>query len=149
MIACVMGIRSRSVSPPKPAPGPEGAGAQRSPRRPGRRGRGRSSLVLGLLFVVFKAHVLADLLVHRAELIVLLCVALIFSVLRPRPPLFAAGAAGLLAVGLNPRSTALGVGLAVGWFVVLLAVFIAVGTLLRSRQDDGPGRSARRARVRP
>lgn len=149
MIASEMGIRSRSVSPPESAPGPESTAAQRSPQRARRRGRAWPSLILGLIFVVFKAHVLADLLVHRAELIVLLGIGLILSVLRPSPRVFAAGAAGLLALGLDPRSTAVGVGLAVGSFAVLLSVFIAIGTVLRSRQDDGRARSEGRARVRP
>lgn len=91
-------------------------------------------LIVGVLVVVGKSEGLAELIHHRVSLIALLALGVAFSVLRPRPALLAATAAPLLAVTVGRHSLALGLALGVGGYVVLLALFYAIGTVLMARQ---------------
>ncbi len=104
--------RSRSVEPPAPTTAVERAAAPGELRRAGPRRVGWPWLIVGV------------------------GLGLAFSVLRPRPVGIAMTAAPLLAFTLAPRSTALGIALGLGAFMLLLALFIAIGTVLHARQDQ-------------
>jgi uncharacterized membrane protein (DUF485 family) len=110
---------------------PSRAEDARSRRLPG---GGRSWIVVGLVAALLKARGLAELLHHRAELIGLLGLLVVVSVLRARPILIAVFAAPLLALALAPSSTALGIAIGVGTFLLLTAAFVGIGTLLQARQ---------------
>lgn len=71
---------------------------------------------------------------HRVELMVVLGVGLLVSVLRPRPVVFAVCAAPLLALALDPRSTAVGIAIGCAAFVLLLGTFVGIGAVLQARQ---------------
>ncbi len=129
-----MGTRSQSAAPPAWATAVEPAAAPGA-LRTGRRGVGWPWLIVGVGLALGKADALTALLDHRPEVIAFLGLGLALSVLRPRPIGIAATAAPLLAFTLAPASTALGIALGVGGFVLLLALFIAIGTVLHARQD--------------
>ncbi len=93
-------------------------------------------LIVGVGVALVKGDALAAVVHHRIELTVLLGLGLAFSVLRTRPVAIAATAGPLLAFTLAPRSTALGIALGFGAFLLLLALFTAIGTVLRARQDQ-------------
>lgn len=80
-------------------------------RRAGRRRVGWPWLILGTGLAVVKADAFAMVLHHRVEVIIFLGLGLAFSVLRTRPVEIAVTAA------------------------LLLALFIAIGTVLHARQD--------------
>ena len=82
-----------------------------------------------------KVDALAAVLHHRAEVIVLLAVGLVFSMLRPRPVWIAVTAATLLAFTLAPGSTALGIAFGLGVFMLLLSLFLLIGIVLHARQQ--------------
>jgi hypothetical protein len=95
---------------------------------------------VGVGLAVVKADGLAAVLHHRVEVIALLGLGLVLSVLRPRPVGIALTAGPLLAFTFGPRSTVLDIAVGFGAFVLLLALFIAIGTVLAARQDpDGAG----------
>jgi hypothetical protein len=94
--------------------------------------------------VLGKAHVLAGVIEHRASVVAFLAVALALSVLRTRPVGIALTAAPLLAFTLAPSSTVLGIALGLGAFAVLLALFVAIGTVLHARQNQDRARSSGR-----
>jgi len=99
-----------------------------------RAGRRRGPLVvLAIAAGVFKAWGLSAAMHHRPELIALLGALVAFSFLRPRPVLFAASVGGLLAVFLAPHALGTGVGIAFGIFVLLLAVFLGLASVLHAR----------------
>ena len=88
----------------------------------------------GVGLAILKAHAFMGLLHHRPGVIALLGLGLAFSVLRLQPVTFAVTAGPLLAFVLAPGSTALGIALGFGAFVLLLVLFMAIGTVLRARQ---------------
>lgn len=116
--------------------GVERAAAPGELRRAGRRRAGWPWLIVGVGFGLVKTNAISELLHHRVDTIALLGLGLALSVLRTRPVGSAVTAASLLAFTLAPRSTALGIALGVGAFVLLLATFVAIGTVLRARQDQ-------------
>jgi hypothetical protein len=77
----------------------------------------------------------ASLLHHRGSLIGVLAVGLVVSVLRPKPLAIAAFAAGILAFALAPHPAVLGASLGFGAFVVLIALFFTISTVLHARQS--------------
>jgi hypothetical protein len=83
---------------------------------------------------LFKVDALAAVFHHRAEVIVVLGLGFVVSLLRGRPVAMAVTAAPLLALTLAPGSTLLGIAVGLGAFVLLLALFFAIGTVLRARQ---------------
>lgn len=97
-------------------------------------------MIVGLGLALVKADGLAAVLHHRPEVIAVLAVGLALSVLRPRPLGIAVTAAPLLAFTLAPRSTALGIGLGLGAFVLLLTLFVAIGTVLHAKQGQDRAR---------
>ena len=99
--------------------------------------------------VLLKAQALSGLLHHRAWVIAILGLGLVSSVLRTRPVGVALTAGPLLALALDPRSTALGVAVGVAAVGVLLAMFFAVGTVLMLRQDHGRARAGTAELSRP
>lgn len=82
---------------------------------------------------------------HRSTLIVALALALVGAVVRPRPVVIAATAAPLLALALDPHSLLAGVAVGVGAFVLLMALFVGIATVLHARQARSwkPGRVRR------
>lgn len=132
------GLVMLAGTPPRLA---RGAGAERAVapgelRRGERRGVGRLWLIVGVGVALVKADVLVAVLQHRTEVIAVLGLGLAFSVLRPQPVGIAVSAAAMLAFTLAPSSTLLGIALGLGAFVLLLALFIAIGSLLHARQDQ-------------
>jgi hypothetical protein len=100
----------------------------------GRRGGRWPWLIVGIGLALVKSNAIAEVGHHPSELIAVLGVGLAVSVLRTRPVGFAVSAAPLLAFALAPRSTAVGVAVGLGAFVLLLALFVAIGTVLQARQ---------------
>ena len=142
-----MDVRSRSAGPSASTTGVERAAAPGELRRAGRRG-GWPWLIVGVGLALVKANALTEALHYRVAVIVLLGLGLAFSVLRPKPIGIAVTAAPLLAFTLAPRSTVSGVALGFGAFVLLLALFIALGTALHARQGhDRAVASGARSRV--
>ena len=103
-------------------------------RGAGRRRRGWPWAIVGVALALVKADAFRVILHGRVALMALFGVGLVLSVLRPRPVGIAVTAAGLLAFVLAPGSLVLGIGLALGTFVLLLALFFAVATVLQARQ---------------
>jgi hypothetical protein len=93
-------------------------------------------LIVVVVLALVKANALVAVLHHRAEVLAILGLGLALSVLRQRPVGIAVTAAPLLAFVLAPRSTALGIALGLGVFVLLLAIFTTIGTVLHARQDQ-------------
>jgi len=114
--------------------GVECAPAHGELRRSGRGGVRWPWMIVGVGLALVKANAAADLVHHRTGLIVALAAALAVSVLRTRPVGIALSGAPLLAFALAPGSTALGIALGFGAFVLLLALFVAIGTVLQARQ---------------
>jgi hypothetical protein len=81
-----------------------------------------------------KVDAYASLLHHRGGLIAVLAIGLVGSVLRPKPLAIAAFAAGVFAFALAPHPAMLGVSLGFGAFVVLIALFFMISTVLHARQ---------------
>jgi hypothetical protein len=131
-----MGTRSPSGAPSARATGVERAAGPGQLRRAGRRGVGWPWLIVGVVLALVKADGLAAVLHHRAEVVAILGLGLALSVLRRRPVGIAVTTAPLLAFILAPRSTALGIALGLGVFVLLLALFTAIGTVLHARQNQ-------------
>jgi uncharacterized membrane protein YhhN len=104
-------------------------------------GRGRGARWPWLIVVVaagaLKADAYASLLEHRAALISALAAALVASVIRqrPKPLLIAALSAALLASALALHPAVIGVAVGVGAFVLLVALFFAISTVLHARQS--------------
>jgi hypothetical protein len=71
---------------------------------------------------------------HHGALIPVFAIGLAASVLRTKPLGIAAFGAGLLAVALALHPIALGVGFGLGAFVLLIALFFAISTVLHARQ---------------
>jgi uncharacterized membrane protein (DUF485 family) len=92
-------------------------------------------LIVGVGLALFKADGFAAVLPHRAAVIAILGLGLVFSVLRGRPAVIAMTAGPLLAFTLAPRSTALGIAVGIGAFGLLLTLFMAIATVLQARQD--------------
>jgi hypothetical protein len=82
---------------------------------------------------------------HRSTLIVVLALALVGAVVRPRPVVIAATVAPLLALALDPHSLLAGVAVGVGGFVLLMVLFVGIATVLHARQARSwePGRVRR------
>lgn len=135
-----MGTRSPFAGASAPTSAVARPAAPGELRRARRRG-GWPWLIVGVGLALVKADGFAALLHHRVEVIALLGLALVFSVLRLRPVGIAVTAAPLLAFTLAPRSTALGVALGLSAFVLLLALFVAIGTVLQARQDQDRARN--------
>jgi hypothetical protein len=100
-----------------------------------RRGARGLWLVVGIALALLKANGLAAVLDHRAAAIVLLGLALVYSVFRPRPVWIALSAGPLLAFALAPPSTAAGIELGIGTSALLLSLFFAIATVLQARQE--------------
>jgi hypothetical protein len=122
---------------------PEGTAARRVGRR-----RDWAWMVVGVGLALLKTEVLSGLLHHEIWVIVMLALGLVFSVLRTLPIGVALTAGPLLAFALGPSSTALGIAVGVGAFVLLVGLFFAVGTVLRARQDHSRSRASK-PRVQP
>ena len=110
-------------------------------------GRGRGTRWPWLIVVVaagaLKADAYASLFEHRAALISALAAALVASVIRqrPKPLLIAAFSAALVASALAVHPNVVGVALGFGAFVVLVALFFAISTVLHARQRHASGRA--------
>ncbi|HJS96557.1 MAG TPA: hypothetical protein VJ741_19980 [Solirubrobacteraceae bacterium] len=76
----------------------------------------------------------ASLVNHPVRAIVALAVGLGFSILRMKPVAIAAFAAGIVAFALALHPVLAGVGLGVGAFVLLIALFFTISTVLHARQ---------------
>jgi threonine/homoserine/homoserine lactone efflux protein len=102
------------------------------------RWRGRSERWLGLIVVLgavaLKADAYGRVVQHRAEIMAALGVALLVSVLRPRPIVFALLAAPFVALALHPHPLLVGVGVGFGVFVLVVALSFAIATVLHVRQ---------------
>ena len=105
----------------------------REQQRAGGRKRGWPWLVGGLALATLKAQAFTGLLHHRVEVIALLGLWLAVCVLRPRPVRFAGAAGALVAFALGHRVTGLSVEVGFATFLVLLSVFLAIGTVLHHR----------------
>jgi hypothetical protein len=103
-------------------------------RRAGRRRRGWPWAIVGVVMALGKADALRVLLHGRVALMALFGLWLVLSVLRPRPVGIAVTVAGLLAFVIAPGSVLVGIGLGLGAFVLLMALFFAVATVLQARQ---------------
>jgi hypothetical protein len=100
------------------------------------RGRGARwpwAIVLVAVAAV-KAEAYASAVQHRGALISLFAIGLAASLLRTKPLGIAVFTAGLLAAALAMRPIALGVGFGLGAFVLLIALFFAISTVLHARQ---------------
>jgi hypothetical protein len=110
------------------------------PVREGRleRWRGHGERWLGLVALAVAAVVKIDayrgVVHHRAGIMALLGVALLFSVLRPRPVVFALVAAPFVALALHPHPLLAGLGAGFGAFVLLMTLFFGIATVLHARQ---------------
>ena len=136
--------RARTAPPSASTTGRETADvSQEQEQQPGQARRGGWAwLIVGVVLVAAKADALAQVEHHRTVLIVVLALGLAVSVLRARPVRVAVLAAALSAWLLDLRSTALGVGLGLAGFALLMAVFFAIATVLHARQDHArAGRS--------
>jgi hypothetical protein len=91
-------------------------------------------VIAAFAVAIVKGEGYASLIHHRGGLIVLLAVALGFSLLRPKPLLIAAFGAALVAFALAPHPAGLGVALGFGAFVLLIGLFFAIATVLHARQ---------------
>jgi hypothetical protein len=101
-------------------------------------GRGRGTRWPWLIVVVgvgaVKIEAYASLLHHRGALIGALAAGLLAAILRTKPLAIAACTAGILGFALALHPALAGVALGVGAFVVLLALFFAISTVLHARQ---------------
>jgi hypothetical protein len=73
----------------------------------------------------------------RAGLIAVLAVGLAFSLLRSKPVAIAASAAGILGFAVALRPVLAGAALGFGAFVLLIALFFTISTVLHTRQRSG------------
>jgi len=109
--------------------------------------RGRGTRWPWLIVVVgvgaVKVEAYASLLHDRGELIAVLAVGLSLAVLRAKPVAIAALTAGIVGFALALHPVLAGVGLGVGAFALLIAVFFTISTVLHARQ--GHADRARRA----
>jgi hypothetical protein len=81
---------------------------------------------------------------HRATLFVLAALTLAASLLRPRPAVIAVAVAALAALAIDLHPFGLGLAFGAGAFIVLLVLFVAIGTALHAWHDHGrPGRLRR------
>jgi hypothetical protein len=81
-----------------------------------------------------KAEAYASAVQHRGALISLFAIGLAASLLRTKPLAIAVFTAGLLAAALALHPIVLGVGFGLGTFVLLIALFFAISTVLHARQ---------------
>ena len=103
----------------------------------GRRDTSRLPLFIGVaVLLLAKALALGELEHHRAGILALLGLGLVFSLLRPRPIAIAVTAGALFAVALAPHPIVLGVAVGVGACVLLLVLFFAIAAVLHARQGD-------------
>jgi uncharacterized membrane protein (DUF485 family) len=91
-------------------------------------------LIAVVAVVAVKAEAYASLAHDRTGLVIVLTVGLAFAVLRHKPVAIGAFAAGILAFALAPHPVGAGVALGVGAFVLLIALFFAIATVLHARQ---------------
>jgi hypothetical protein len=100
--------------------------------------RGRSTRWPWLIVIVvvgaLKVEAYASLVEHRGSLIAALALGLAFSVLRSKPLAIAVFAAGILGFALALHPLLAGVGLGVGAFALLIALFFTISTVLHARQ---------------
>jgi uncharacterized membrane protein (DUF485 family) len=102
------------------------------------RGRGTRWpwLIVAIAAGALKADAYASLVHHRGQLIAALGAALLASLIRQRPKLLliAGFGAALIASAVAPHPVLAGVALGVGAFVLLVALFFAISTVLHARQ---------------
>ena len=115
-----------AVEPPVPSDAPLG-----------RRHASRLPLFIGVaVLLLAKALALGELEHHRAGILALLGLGLVFSLLRPRPIAIAVTAGALFAVALAPHPIVLGVAVGVGACLLLLVLFFAIAAVLHARQGE-------------
>jgi hypothetical protein len=105
------------------------------PTAPRRSRKGPLWVVLGVVMVAGKASASANLLSgafhHPRDMFVLLPIMALLSLLGRKPVGMALFLAPLVALVIDPSSPLIGIGIAFGAFLVLLAACVAIGTLLR------------------
>jgi len=106
-----------------------------------RRGTRWPWLIVLVVIGALKVEAYASLVHHRASLIAVLAVGLAVSLLRTRPVAIAVFSAGILGLALAMHPFLAGIGLGLGAFAVLIALFFTISTVLHARQ-----RHASRAR---
>lgn len=91
--------------------------------------------MLGIALAILKADALRRLAHDRIERLVVLGLVLAVAILRTRLVAVAVITALLLAVAIHPRPLAAGVALSVAAFVLVVAVFLTIDSVLRLRQN--------------
>ncbi len=91
--------------------------------------------LVALAAAALKAEAVAKLVVHPYTLVGVLSAGVVASVLRARPAGLAITTAPLIALLVAPASIWLGVALGVGAYVLLMSLFVAIGTVLQAHQD--------------
>jgi hypothetical protein len=84
-----------------------------------------------------KVEAYASLLHDRAGMISVLAVGLLVALVRTKPLEIAACAAGILGFALAFHPVLAGVSVGVGAFVILIALFFTISTVLHARQRHG------------
>jgi hypothetical protein len=100
------------------------------------RGRGTRWpwLIVAIAVGAVKVEAYASLLHDRTGVIFVLAVGLLVAFLRAKPVAIAVFAAGILGFALALHPLLAGVALGVGAFVLLIALFFAISTVLHARQ---------------
>jgi hypothetical protein len=105
--------------------------------------RGRGTRWPWLIVVIgvgaVKVEAYASLLHDRGGLIAVLAVGLSVSVLRSKPVAIAAFTAAILGFALAFHPVVAGVGVGLGAFALLIALFFAIATVLHARQRRAAG----------
>jgi hypothetical protein len=101
--------------------------------------------IVGAVLLVAKSEGIAEASHHRSTLIVILALALVGAVLRPRPAVIAVTVAPLLALVLDPHPLLAGLAVGVGVFILLMVIFVGIATVMHARQARSwkPGRVRR------
>ena len=99
-----------------------------------RRGTRWPWLIVVVVAAALKGEAYASLLHDRAGMISVLAVGLFVAIVRTKPLAIAGFTAGILGFALALHPVLAGVGLGVGAFVVLIALFFAISTVLHARQ---------------
>jgi hypothetical protein len=100
------------------------------------RGRNRRwpAVIGGLVLAALKSEALFRLVLNRGGLVVVVALLLAGSLLRARPIGIAVAIPVLVALVVGAHSLGLGLGLGFGGFVLLMALFFAISTVLHARQ---------------